>query len=948
MTNEFSYFDIIRKTYPEGLVPSVGDFVTNPDTGEEFYIAAFYEDKRALLMPLGNPLNAQTTEYGSNNNLPQITHKPDIYIGINTELYNEFGLQGAFVVSFSDDLFFNEKAHTYRLFRRDLSDASIIIDNINSEYTDRKDYTVLDTAIRNNARVKIPRETRVNCDLSASEPVTMVVYDDNHNPISILQLNISEVPVRTDGNRVCVGIELIGPYISSSDSSLIDLRGIDTSTISLSSFYISTLFEDNDNRIFKADSVRASIDGLMDFINSPTLHRARVKVRYRSVGGNSDLIREYTILRDLPDLEDYNPVTTSGKVWGQLPKGLYSDDEDAIFRKVVSNGETTWIAIGDEGRIVRSVDNGASWYPVIYSLNSPIDSTEFVDIAYGDDVFIAISRDGYVVRSEDDGVSWTPLLRYLGSEDPVVLTAITSNDKGIWCIVGEEGILFISNDNTETWRLINDISNNADLLSVECDNLQTWIVVGTNGYGYLSQDNGENWTRLPKGLIPDSPFDEVSITSVVYCRDEVWLASRSGSTARISEDGGVTWRVHITALNGSSFLAERFYSNKSSVVIAYSDSIAISNDTGESWSALSDGLNSGVVLSGIPSITVNKNDRWMAVFDTGHAATSPPITSIPQTVPSPEWFRKIAGGQNNTFVAIAVGLDDKIIAIGDKYCCSSIDSGETWTMIDNVSPTLFNRSLTAIATDKAGIWIITGKYGVLLRSTDNGNTWVDISSSSSYLNNAKDFTSVDTNNSGVWCVTNSAGIIIRSTNAGVSWTTVLNELSASTERVFTSIVRGIGDIWIATCAVSGRRYRSNNNGATWTEYAIGFGQQNLTGVVFSALATDLQGNWLIVGNNGRLSESTDGFVWTPVAIGGGLGHDSTRYKAVCYNAALELWIASGDNGPSMVSSDRSEWTMLERGLGSIDLYQPVAAVCSDSVGNFYAVGINDFISVMPA
>jgi photosystem II stability/assembly factor-like uncharacterized protein len=65
----------------------------------------------------------------------------------------------------------------------------------------------------------------------------------------------------------------------------------------------------------------------------------------------------------------------------------------------VTYGNNTFVGVGDNGNIVRSTDNGASWDNV----TSPTANLHPKGVAFGNNTFVAVAEDGKIVRSMDNG-----------------------------------------------------------------------------------------------------------------------------------------------------------------------------------------------------------------------------------------------------------------------------------------------------------------------------------------------------------------------------------------------------------------------------------------------------------------------------------------------------------------------------------------------------------------
>ena len=67
----------------------------------------------------------------------------------------------------------------------------------------------------------------------------------------------------------------------------------------------------------------------------------------------------------------------------------------------VTYGNSTFVAVGSSGNIVRSTDNGSTWD----NATSPT-ANRLNGVNFGNDTFVAVGNSGNIVRSTDNGSSW--------------------------------------------------------------------------------------------------------------------------------------------------------------------------------------------------------------------------------------------------------------------------------------------------------------------------------------------------------------------------------------------------------------------------------------------------------------------------------------------------------------------------------------------------------------
>jgi photosystem II stability/assembly factor-like uncharacterized protein len=168
-----------------------------------------------------------------------------------------------------------------------------------------------------------------------------------------------------------------------------------------------------------------------------------------------------------------------------------------------------------------------------------------------------------------------------------------------------------------------------------------------------------------------------------------------------------------------------------------------------------------------------------------------------------------------------------------------------------------------------------GNGGTILRSTNAGVDWVQLSSGTTRNLNALSIS----NRTGAFAVGDS-GVIRWTTNTGNTW---LPRTSGTTGRL--RCVYAINDIFILAAGEKGTILRSSNGGLTWTSRFFD------TTKTFNKIAASRNGVMWAVGNGGAIYTSiTYGDTWTPQAS------TTTQNLNDVYFADATTGVAVGDNG----------------------------------------------------
>ena len=175
--------------------------------------------------------------------------------------------------------------------------------------------------------------------------------------------------------------------------------------------------------------------------------------------------------------------TAGTKVWTQRFGLLYGDLKAVGTRSYASGTSTlyTYIAVGNEGTIIRSTDGDTWSLPIVSLANRTLRG-----VFYADGAWIAVGDEGQIITSVDDGLTW--------SLDNTT-TTLNLGDIGYfnnqWIIVGDKGNIWLKDSTAGTWkRYSTGITDN--LKSVAYIN-NSYIAVGARG-AIASSLTGTSWS----------------------------------------------------------------------------------------------------------------------------------------------------------------------------------------------------------------------------------------------------------------------------------------------------------------------------------------------------------------------------------------------------------------------------------------------------------------------
>jgi photosystem II stability/assembly factor-like uncharacterized protein len=224
-----------------------------------------------------------------------------------------------------------------------------------------------------------------------------------------------------------------------------------------------------------------------------------------------------------------------GASWAAGKSGTKSD-LFSVFG--TSDGKRLWV-VGKKGTILESEDSGTTWKGQKSGTRASVNA---IFGTSGGGRLWAVGGNGTILASDDSGATWTT--RSGGT--PAYLESIfgTSDGSRVW-VVGDKGTILESDDGGATWTA--RISGTTETLYVifgTGDGRRLWTV-GTDGTILESDDGGASWTARNSGT-------KEWLVSIFGASDgrHLWAVG-TGGTILASGDGGATWAVRNSGTGSS-------------------------------------------------------------------------------------------------------------------------------------------------------------------------------------------------------------------------------------------------------------------------------------------------------------------------------------------------------------------------------------------------------------
>ena len=520
----------------------------------------------------------------------------------------------------------------------------------------------------------------------------------------------------------------------------------------------------------------------------------------------------------------------------------------------------------------------------------------------------AVGNYGTILATYDGGQTWQ--LQY---------EAITDNLRDVYALdsltawfVGDNGDLYRTTNGGDHWDTQDSKTTNGLNAVFFYDKVNGWA--GGDASTLLhTTDGGSTWSpqQAPNGLPnPNSlSFNGIFFTSAT----EGWAVGSNGAIIHTT-NGGASWTIQQSS-GQSSCLRVKFNTALSGFVLGTKSTIYRTTNGGASWSqtaptvGLGYGFNDILFLSSNEILIAGDNGTLLRSLDGGATWNQDPLTTYASinglalsgntTIAVGEYgfiARKIG---TNPWAFINSGLNRSAnwittsdgvygLAAGqDGLILKTTDGGSTWAEISN-SITL--DSFYGIASAGRNFLWIVGDLGVLLASTDGGTTWVQQTTNTS--NTLLSVSFID--NANGWAV-GAAGQIIHTSDGGITWSAQPSGQTAVLFGVkFTDALHGwiVGDL--------GLILRTADGGQSWLAQ-----QSTVSTALFNIDFVDAQ-NGFCAGASGVILKTTNGgATWTRLA-----SNTQSNVYVVTGTTINSIW-AAGDSGLVLRSTNGGiSWNQL--------------------------------------
>jgi photosystem II stability/assembly factor-like uncharacterized protein len=534
--------------------------------------------------------------------------------------------------------------------------------------------------------------------------------------------------------------------------------------------------------------------------------------------------------------------------------------------------------------------------------NQPTTNEIFNDMAVLPNGYvIGVTQQNGTIRSIDDGVTWNKI--------PIDdVWNIFATSKGILFAYSRNSI-FRSDDFGDTWKEIDGLWG--DTFS---ESKSGWIFLNNSSAGSFSTDEGITWNSFP---LPQVDYIVTDAFTVDTCNNVFVVGSVSGTEFIFrSTDLGTTWAVvdsmtccepreMLTTLNGYIFLV-------------YPDGIRRSVNGGIAWTDIPAFFQPyGLAADHSDTLYVWSDDNIYKSSDYGSSWTK--LNSKPLL---------------NQCRKISVTNSNKLFITSYQGTIVSENNGFSWNKLS----TGFNRVLevSSLAFSKSGEFYAYLDFGsgVILKSTDQGNTWTSSYKVESYASQLGLFKSLPNGNVFAGLGDIGGGLYLLS-GGDTTW----NRLVLGPRRSyyayfhFTSITNdGQNNVYLGDYGEG--IFRSKDGGKTWI---IEDSKLDINTIVYS-LATNKSGHVYAGTAQGIFLSKDEGESWKKLVFGMG-----NVYK-IAINQDDNIFALTENSGMISSKDGGITWQNLFVTDEYFKFYEYSCDLFIDENGNLFVLGYNSYDS----
>ena len=528
-----------------------------------------------------------------------------------------------------------------------------------------------------------------------------------------------------------------------------------------------------------------------------------------------------------------------------------------VYALATLSPDVLWIA-GSTGRVLRTTDGGAHWSSSTLGTNS-LHAIHFLDAQRG-----WAAGNGFF-HTTDGGATWTKDNAWGSIYDLHFVDA----QRGWAC--GNGGVTYRTTNGGSSWAF-QPVGTPTTLSSIFFVDASNGWTVDIDGRIYRSANGGQSWT------LAWNAQDYLS-TVQFFDLQEGWAIG--GDTFLRTTDGGQSWTPAPvpsgTWSHGARFAADRLHG----ISVGEYGNVTVTSDGGQSWTTIAE-IGSGPRLWDVEG------------SDALHAAYSGETGGLRRTADGGlTWQNLQSGGAGATHAIDAVD-GQNAWAANDGGEILRTEDGVRWDRVAVDGFDVYGRLADVDFVDLQQGWAVGrheffgGGYGRIVRSDDGGRTWgLQHQVFDGYLH------SVEALDAQTAFVTGEVPLgprfLLRTTNGGQNWVDVSPSLAVFRDTDFVDASTG----W----TVGGLIYKTTDGGQSWTQ------QHAPPDLLYSVSFADAQHGWACGWGPTLLHTDDGGQTWTPQSA----PSSSNVYFRVRALSATTAWLAGNHGFVARTTNGGQSW-----------------------------------------
>ncbi len=482
-----------------------------------------------------------------------------------------------------------------------------------------------------------------------------------------------------------------------------------------------------------------------------------------------------------------------GQSWDIVKQGSYETFPFDGYYFDIDNG----ILVGTAGSIWTTADGGTTLNPVadVPANENDLAKVEFYDANTG----FAAGKGGTILKTTDGGATWTNVS---DTEQTFDLKGLAVVSDQIVYVCGVDSTLLKTTDGGANWTRSAEGFNGEDLDGgIAFLDADKGVVIsdGNGGNTWYTADGGDTWTYVniaglfPTGLASSRLYD-------VHANDGVIMIAGYHQTAFVSTDGGATYAQTGPFSYGYDQNRAVYVADANTWYAAGNNGYVVKTaDAGDNWTTLS--INSGNTTDFVHFVDANTgfiyvgNGQSVKTTDGGANFSSiyewPGVSFWGLSLPTDDkvvltgWgggelsisedggetfsypSNAATGYTGNIYEAEFVDANTGYIAGGSGFVAKTTDGGASFTNKDNPMAQLSNKHINSLRILANGNILAGGSSGIIIKSTDNGETWTQTTAGEGFSGIVYDMFEVG---EGLIVASASSGQIGYSTDGGDNWT----------------------------------------------------------------------------------------------------------------------------------------------------------------------------------